>query len=95
MVFLIQSLVLGVSSGVQAIVARKKGEGKLHEISSALHAGLIFSFALGLLVTVLSLFISDWLFSIVIDDPEVKLLAKHGNRFFADLYDGTCCYAYC
>lgn len=76
MVFLIQSLIIGVSSGVQAIAARKKGEGKFHEIGTALHGGLIFSFTLGLLVTILSLFISDGLFSLVIDNSEVKTLAK-------------------
>ncbi len=76
MVFLIQSLVIGVSSGVQAIAARKKGEGKLHEIGSAINGGLIFSFVFGLSVTILSLFISKWLFALVVDNQEVRILAK-------------------
>lgn len=76
MVFMIQCLVTGVSSGVQAIAARKKGEGKLHEIGSTIQGGLIFSFVFGLVVTILSLYFSDWLFSMVVDNQEVRVLAK-------------------
>lgn len=76
MVFMIQALVLGITSGVQALAARKKGEGKIHDLAQAINSGLLFSFIFGLIITVIALASSNWLFSLVADDPEVRILAK-------------------
>lgn len=75
MVFMIQALILGITSGVQALAARKKGEGKIHDLAQAINGGLLFSFIFGSIITVVALACSQWLFSIV-DDSEVRVLAK-------------------
>lgn len=77
--FLIQAPILGVSSGVQAISARKKGEGKINETGHPLNTALIFSIVFGIVLTVLSLTIAPFIFSIVVDDIEVR---KIGLKFF-------------
>ena len=53
--FMCQSLILGISFGVQATAARRKGEGRHAETAGALNAGLLLVLIFGLLLTAILL----------------------------------------
>ena len=55
--FMFQSLLLGVSTGVQAMSARRKGEGMDHMTAYPLNAGLLICVLGGILITGLLYFL--------------------------------------
>ncbi|MCP5161903.1 MAG: MATE family efflux transporter [Hahellaceae bacterium] len=61
--FLMVSLVMGLSSGVQAMVARRRGEGRTHDLAQPLNTGL----AIAILLSVPLMLISHTLASPLID----------------------------
>lgn len=69
--FLCMSFILGLSVGVQAMAARRLGEGRLGETAVPLNGGLLLAFALGLPLALLTITIAPWLFDQLNDDPAV------------------------
>jgi MATE family multidrug resistance protein len=71
LIFLSQASVTGLSSAVQAVTARRIGEGKPMEAAEALYAGLLASVIIGVPVTVGLYALAPTLFSFMSGDPEV------------------------
>ncbi len=69
--FMAVSVVMGLSAGVQAIVARRVGEGKTGELAVALNGALIVALITGLVLSTLYWLSADVIFSWVNTDPEV------------------------
>ncbi len=78
-VFLSHAMVLGVSSGVQAVAARRVGEGRLDEASVPLVSGLLIALVLGGVLTVLLFPAVPYLFPFLNEDPAV---IAHGNDYW-------------
>ena len=72
--FMAVSVVMGLSTGVQAIVARRMGEGKTGQLAVALNGALLVALVAGLLLSTLYWVSADSIFSWVNDDPEVLAL---------------------
>jgi len=51
-IFMSQSLILGLSTGVQAVVSRRVGEGNSHVAGTSLSAGVVVAIILGVLLSV-------------------------------------------
>lgn len=73
--FLIQAPVIGISSAVQAMAARKKGEGKEDETAYSLNAAFILILVFGTIITFLSVYLAPALFGLLTNDVTVKELA--------------------
>ncbi|WP_417222704.1 MATE family efflux transporter [Amphritea sp.] len=75
--FLAVSLILGLSSGVQASIARRQGQGRDHDCAVPLRWGIL----LALIITPpLSLFFylhSEWLTALMSDDIQTQSIAEH------------------
>ncbi|MCZ6628294.1 MAG: MATE family efflux transporter [SAR324 cluster bacterium] len=69
--FMCQAAVLGVSAGVQATAARRKGEGREAVMAHPLNAGLLIAILLGALLSVLFYPLMPWLFSHLSSDAQV------------------------
>ncbi len=69
--FLAISFVLGFSSGVQALVARRKGEGRLSELALPLNAALVIILLFGVPWSALLHWATPYLFPLINSDPEV------------------------
>ena len=69
--FMAMALVMGLSSGVQAMAARRKGEGRESEMAVALNGGLLLAIMIGLPILILLLWQAPVLFALLIDDPAV------------------------
>lgn len=69
--FLSIAFVTGLSAGVQAMAARRKGEGRLSEAAMPLNGGLLLSLAIGLPAGALLFVLAGDLFGLVSDDPAV------------------------
>ena len=78
-VFMSQALVLGVSSGVQAVASRRVGEGQLEQASISLSSGLLISLSIGGLLSVLIYPLVPDLFPYLNSDPEVQ---EHGSAYW-------------
>ncbi len=74
-VFMSQSLVLGLSSGVQAIAARRFDEGNISKAGVPLLSGIIVAIILGLLLTIVIYPFVPLLFSFLNPSSEVAELA--------------------
>lgn len=72
--FLSMALILGISVGVQATAARRKGEGRYDEMAVALNAGLLVVFCIGPLLSFALYNLAPVLYPYLIDDPEVVAL---------------------
>ncbi len=70
-VFMSMALVLGVSTGVQATAARRKGEGKVAVIAESLNAGLLLVLLVAPLLSVGLLWVMPYVFPLLTQDPEV------------------------
>lgn len=69
--FMAIAAITGLSSGVQAIAARRTGEGR-HEVSAwALNGGLLLALAIGLPLSIFMFFATPTFFPYLIDDPAV------------------------
>lgn len=69
--FLCMSFILGLSVGVQAMAARRLGEGRREETAWPLNGGLLLALAFGLPLALLAISIAPWLFERLNDDPDV------------------------
>ena len=73
--FMVIALMMGLSSGVQAMVARRHGEGRLEEKAVPLNGGLLISLLAATPLTLLCLHYSDWIIALISDDPAVMAVA--------------------
>jgi MATE family multidrug resistance protein len=89
-VFMSQSLVLGLSSGVQAIAARRFGEGNISKAGVPLLSGIIVAIILGLFLTIVIYPFVPLLFSFLNPSSEVAELAVPywRIRLFAMIFMG-------
>lgn len=69
--FLTAALVMGVSSGVQAMAARRCGEGREDVSAVPLNGGLIFVVALAVPLTLLAWWVAPIVFPLLQKDPDV------------------------
>ncbi|WP_295685761.1 MATE family efflux transporter, partial [uncultured Nevskia sp.] len=65
------SAITGLSSAVQAMAARRYGEGRLDETALSLNGGLLLSIAIGLPLSLVLIVAAPWLFSTLYADPAV------------------------
>lgn len=72
--FMAQSFVMGLGSGVQAMVARREGEGRSDQTGIALNGGLVFGLLFGIPIAVVLVWFSPTFFPWLHDDPAVLLL---------------------
>jgi putative MATE family efflux protein len=72
--FMAVAFIMGLSAGVQAIAARRLGEGRRGETASGLNSGLLIALLVGVPWSLLLIMFADRLFPFLIDDPEVVVL---------------------
>lgn len=72
------SAITGLSSAVQAMAARRYGEGRLDETAVSLNGGLLLSVAIGLPLSLLLIAAAPWLFATLYADPAV---AQEGTAY--------------
>ena len=89
-VFMSNAIVLGLSSGVQAVASRRVGEGRLSHAGVPLLSGLIIALLLGVLITLLLYPIVPQLFAALNDDATVREMgsAYWRIRLFATVFMG-------
>ena len=69
--FMAVAFITGLASGVQAIAARRFGEGRLGETAIGLNGGLILSLAIGIPLTAILILLAPFLFPLLNSDPAV------------------------
>jgi len=69
--FMATAFITGMSAGVQAAAARRKGEGKTSEMAIPLNGGLVLVAALAIPASAILVFATPTLFPILNDDPAV------------------------
>jgi putative MATE family efflux protein len=69
--FMAIAFITGLSSGVQAIAARRKGEGKDGEMAVGLNGGLLLALGIGLPLTLILFLAAPFLFPLLNPDPAV------------------------
>lgn len=69
--FMAIAFITGLSSGVQAIAARRKGEGRLAEMAVGLNGGLLLAIAIGVPLSICLFFSAPYLFPFLNADPAV------------------------
>ncbi len=69
--FMAVAFITGFSPAVQAIAARRIGEGREAEAGAPLNGGILLSLGLGIPLTVLLVFLAPAIFSALNDDPDV------------------------
>ncbi|WP_286238959.1 MATE family efflux transporter [Neptuniibacter halophilus] len=74
--FVVISLILGLSSAVQALVARRRGEGRAELACHPVYAGVLISFLIALPLSLLFISHSEWIISLMTDDPAVQEIAS-------------------
>ena len=72
--FLAQSIILGLSTGVQASAARRKGQGRLGETGTFLNAALLIIALVAPLLSVLLFVLIPYLYPYINNDPDVIAL---------------------
>jgi putative MATE family efflux protein len=77
--FLSQAFLTGLGSGVQAMAARRLGEGREHESALGLNASLVLSLLIGLPIAVTLFSLAPTLFPYLIDDAAV---VEHGVPYW-------------
>ena len=73
--FMCQALVLGVSTGVQSMAARRKGEGRLHQSAHILNTGLLMIALVGPVLSLAMMLLAPWFYPYINGDPAVLALA--------------------
>ena len=68
------SFIIGLSAGVQALAARRLGEGRNSETAVPLNGGLILSLLIGLPLCIIMIPAAPAAFEFLTDDPGVKEL---------------------
>lgn len=74
--FMAFSTITGLSAAVQAMAARRYGEGWLHETAVPLNGGIVLSLAIGLPLTLVLFLSAPWIFAHLNHDPEVVKLGS-------------------
>ena len=69
--YLAISFVLGLAAGVQALAARRLGEGKTSETAIPLNGGLILALILGIPLCIVSYLATPWAFNLLTTDAVV------------------------
>jgi MATE family multidrug resistance protein len=72
--YLAISFIIGLSAGVQALAARRLGEGKHGETAIPLNGGLLLALIIGLPLCLLLIAVTPWAFTYLTDDPAVREL---------------------
>lgn len=78
--YLASAAVIGIGAGVQAMVARRKGENDISAMAAPLNAGLLVGILASIPLFLLFYFGSSWLMDALIDDENVVPLA---DEYFA------------
>jgi putative MATE family efflux protein len=69
--FMATAFIMGLSVGVQAMAARRLGEGRVEESAVPLNGGLLLAAAIAVPWSIALIAFADRLFPILIDDPQV------------------------
>jgi MATE family multidrug resistance protein len=69
--FMAVAAITGLSTAVQAMAARRVGEGRLSETAVPLNGGLLLSVAVGLPLSLVLIAATPWFFPLLVDDPAV------------------------
>ena len=69
--FIAVAFIAGFSPAVQAIAARRVGEGRLDEAAVPLNGGLMLSLLVGVPITVICILAAPWVFAALNNDPAV------------------------
>lgn len=69
--FTCQAMILGLSVGVQALSARRKGQGRWQETATPLNAGLLLIVVIGPLLALVLCLLAPWFFPLLNPDPAV------------------------
>lgn len=69
--FMAVAAITGLSTAVQALAARRVGEGRLGETAVPLNGGLLLSLAVGVPLSLLLILAAPWFFPKMVDDPAV------------------------
>jgi putative MATE family efflux protein len=77
--FMASAFITGLSAGVQAIAARRLGEGKPAQTAGPLNGGLLLAIVLAVPLSILLIIATPYLFPLLVDDPEV---IGHGIPYF-------------
>ncbi|MBV2131724.1 MATE family efflux transporter [Pseudomonas sp. MAP12] len=77
--FMAIALVMGLGSGVQALVARRRGEGRPAETGAPLHAGLLMAVLVGLPLGLGCWLAAPWIIGLLSSDPAVAAI---GHDYF-------------
>src|SRR6185503_18325600 len=75
--FMSVAAITGLSTAVQAMAARRVGEGKSAEAAVPLNGGLLLSLAVGAPLSLLLIVLAPWFFPAMVNDPAV---AARGGR---------------
>ena len=69
--YMCSSLILGISTGVQTLAARKKGEGRIDRAAMVLNTALLIVISIAPVFSILLILLSDWFYPFLNDDPAV------------------------
>jgi MATE family multidrug resistance protein len=69
--FMAVAFIMGLSAGVQAIAARRLGEGRRDQTASGLNAGLLIALLVAIPWSLTLIVFADRVFPFLVDDPEV------------------------
>jgi putative MATE family efflux protein len=72
--YLAISFIIGLSAGVQALAARRLGEGRPTETAIPLNGGLLLALVLGVPLCIILVLATPWAFTFLSKDPEVVAL---------------------
>ena len=72
--YLATAFIIGLSAGVQALAARRLGEGKHGETAIPLNGGLLLALIIGIPLCILLVTLTPWAFTLLTDDPAVREL---------------------
>lgn len=79
--FMAIALVMGLGVGVQAIVARRRGEGRFEQAAQPLNCGLLLASLIALPLSVLCWFNADYIIALFSDDSEVTAIGADYFRW--------------
>jgi len=74
--FMVIALVMGLGSGVQALVARRRGEGRLHDCAAPLNAGLLVALLAGLPLGLLGWLLAPGIIHALSEDAAVAAIGE-------------------
>jgi MATE family multidrug resistance protein len=77
--FLSIAFITGLSAGVQAMVARRKGEGREDEAAVPLNGGLLLVLCIGVPLSIGLILAAPYIFPLLADDPAVIAI---GTRYY-------------